>query len=61
MTDKGQKTSINNALRRVYIDLKTKAHAASTRVDINTLGEAKDWNYSDLNGQLQYDLNRIKV
>jgi hypothetical protein len=35
--------------------------AASTRVDINTLGEAKDWNYSDLNGQLQYDLNRIKV
>ena len=44
MQGKGKKTSVNNALR-VYIDLEAKAHhAASTGVDINTLGEAKDWN-----------------
>jgi hypothetical protein len=49
MNDKGQKTSVKNALK-VYIDLEAEAHAASTGVDINTLGEAKDWNYSDCNG-----------
>ena len=41
---------------KVYIDLEAEAHAASTGVDINTLGEAKDWNYSDCNGQVQYDI-----
>ena len=30
-------------------------------VDINTLGEAKDWNYSDCNGQVQYDINTCGV
>ena len=60
MQDKGQKTSVNNALK-VYIDLEATAHAASTGVDINTLGEAKDWNYSDCNGQVQYDINTCGV
>ena len=46
MADKGQKSSINDALR-VYIDLEANTHAASSGVDINTLGEAKDWKYSD--------------
>ena len=41
--------------------LKAEAHAASTGVDINTLGEAKDWNYSDCNGQVQYDMNTCGV
>ena len=53
MQDRVQKTSVNNALK-AYIDLEAKAHAASTGVDINTLGEAKDWNYSDYSsGQVQ--------
>ena len=61
MADKGQKSSINDALR-VYIDLEANAHAASTGVDINTLGEAKDyWNHTDCNGQLQYDKNSCGV
>ena len=60
MQEKGQKTSVNNALK-VYIDLEAKAHAASTGVDINTLGEAKDWNYSDCSGQVQYDINTCGV
>jgi hypothetical protein len=46
MADKGQKANVNNALR-VYIDLEANTHAASSGVDINTLGEAKDWKYSD--------------
>ena len=60
MHDKGQKTSVINAMK-VYIDLEAEAHAASTGVDINTLGEAKDWNYSDCNGQVQYDMNTCGV
>ena len=36
MQEKGQKTSVNNALK-VYIYLEAKAHAASTGVDINLL------------------------
>jgi hypothetical protein len=61
MQDKGQKTSVKNALK-VYIDLEAEAHAASTGFDINTLGEAKDWNYSDCNGQqVQYDINTCGV
>ncbi len=56
MQDKGQKTSVSKALK-VYIDLEAEAHAASTGVDINTLlGEAKDWNYSDCTGQVQFDI-----
>ena len=46
---------------RVYVDLEANAHAASTGVDINTLGEAKDWNHTDCNGQLQYDKNSCGV
>ena len=62
MQHKGQKTSVNDALK-AYIDLEAKAHAASTGVDIiNTLGEAKDWNYSDCStGQVQYDINTCGV
>ena len=60
MQDRGQKTSVNDALK-AYIDLKAKAHAASTCVDINTLGETKDWNCSDCNGQVQYDMNTCGV
>ncbi len=57
MHEKGQKTSVSKALK-VYIDLEVdEAHAASTVVDINTLREAKDWNYSDYNGQVQFDIN----
>jgi hypothetical protein len=56
MQDKGQKTTVKNALE-VDIDLEVEAHAASTGVDINTLGEAKDWNYSDCNGQVHNDIN----
>ncbi len=59
MQDKGQKTSVNNALK-VCIHLEAKAHAASTGVDINTLGGAKDWNYSDCSsGQVQYDIYTV--
>jgi len=60
MADKGQKTSVNNTLR-VYVDWKANVHAASTGVDINTLGEAKDWKNSDCNWQLQYDINSCGV
>jgi hypothetical protein len=61
MHDKGEKTSVKNAMK-VFIDLEAEAHAASTGVNINTLGEAKDWNYSDCNGQVvQYDMNTCGV
>ncbi len=48
---------------RVYVvDLKANAHAASTGVELITLGEAKDWKYSDCNyGQIQYDINSCGV
>jgi hypothetical protein len=60
MQDKGQKVSVKNAMK-AYIDLEAEAHAASTGVGINTLGEAEDWNYSDCNGQVQYDMNTCGV